>query len=227
MARVEEEHETAAELDVGLSEGRWTRDSLEFVRVLNLSDAVFAIAMTLLVTGITVPNLAGGQSLTDGLSDQVPEIIAFAITVVLIGRFWMAHHSQWSTYGSIVPPVVFATVVYLGAVAFLPFPTAVLGSYDGYTAAVVLQAVALALVSAMEVVVDLVAEANRCLRIERNAAQRRMTIVAGLVPVGVFVASIPVAFVSGTLAMWAWLLIIPANIAVGKALDPQRTTAQD
>ncbi|MCD9623517.1 TMEM175 family protein [Rhabdothermincola salaria] len=218
-----DERETGAELQAGLRQGRWTRDSLEFARLLNLSDGVFGFALTLLVTGITVPTLASGQSLSDGLGDQVPAIIAFTITVVLIGRFWMAHHSQWSTYGSIVPPVMFANVVYLGSVAFLPFPMAVLGRYDGQTAAVVLQAVALAVVSTMEVVVDVVADANDCLRIERNRAQRRRLVVAGLVPTAVFLASIPVAFVSGTLAMWTWLLIIPVELALDKVLDPERT----
>lgn len=220
---MDEEHETSVELEAGLRQGRWTRDSLEFARVLNLSDGVFGFALTLLVTGITVPALADGQSLTDGLGDELPAITAFAITVVLIGRFWMAHHSQWSTYGSIVPPVMFANVVYLGSVAFLPFPTAVLGRFDGVTAAVVLQAIALSVVSTMEVVVDVVADVNGCLRIERTRAQRRRLFVAGMAPTAVFLASIPVAFVSGTLAMWTWLLIIPVELAIDKVLDPERT----
>jgi hypothetical protein len=66
-------------------------DQLEFGRVVNYSDAVFAIASTLLVVGIGIPTVQAGR-LPDQLSDLGLEIMSFFISFLVIGYYWMAHH---------------------------------------------------------------------------------------------------------------------------------------
>lgn len=214
------------DVELGIETGRWLRGSEEFSRVLGFSDGVFGFALTLLVAGIVVPSLGEGQALTQALGDQVPEIVAFAISVVLIGRFWMAHHAQFGRFAAVEPGLMFLNVVYLGMIAFLPFPTAVLGRYEAATPGVVLMAVALAVVSVLEVVVTARATQQGCLRREDTPEKRRHGVVAGLAPAVLFLATIPLALADGATAMYCWLLILPLEWAIDRALDPDRRSAR-
>ena len=63
--------------------------------MLAFSDGLFAIAMTLLVVGITVPVLREGDSvgeLGDALGDLTGSFVSFLISFLVIGRYWVAHH---------------------------------------------------------------------------------------------------------------------------------------
>ena len=69
--------------------------------MLAFSDGVFAIAMTLLVVGITVP-ISDGDSvndLADALNDLTPNFVSFFISFAVIGRYWAAHHRFLSRGG--------------------------------------------------------------------------------------------------------------------------------
>lgn len=71
------------------------RDSVEFGRVLTFSDGMFAIAMTLLVVGIEVPDIPDTDSvdeLADALGDLSGSFVSFFISFAVIGRYWLAHH---------------------------------------------------------------------------------------------------------------------------------------
>jgi uncharacterized membrane protein len=72
--------------------------------VVGFSDAIFAIAMTLLVLQIEVSGLpAGGGSardMLDALADVLLEIASFAVSFYVIGRYWLAHHWFYSRRGS-------------------------------------------------------------------------------------------------------------------------------
>ena len=67
-------------------------EELEFDRVAFFSDAVFAIAMTLLVVGIGIPKVKEGGDLGEALSSKDAEIFSFFLSFVVIGFFWLAHH---------------------------------------------------------------------------------------------------------------------------------------
>ncbi len=78
------------------STGWHERGTDEFSRVLAFSDGLFAIAMTLLVVGISLPVLrvAGDEAeMVRALNDLGPQILSFVISFAVIGRYWYAHHS--------------------------------------------------------------------------------------------------------------------------------------
>jgi len=73
----------------------YPRGQEEFARVLAFSDGVYAIAMTLLVLSITLPNLMVENSereLLERLRDLSPQVVSFVISFAVIGRYWLAHH---------------------------------------------------------------------------------------------------------------------------------------
>jgi uncharacterized membrane protein len=115
--------------------GRHGRDSVEFARLVNLSDAVFAIAMTLLVLGLAVPDVAA-QELGSELRKVLPELVAFLLAFGLVASLWWQHHKLFARLGLVDRGLVGLTLAMLAAVALVPFPTGLIGSYPTTRAAV-------------------------------------------------------------------------------------------
>lgn len=190
-----------------LVRGVYRRGTDEFARAVFFSDAVFAIAMTLLVAGIDVP-ADGPGTLAQRLGDESGQIWSFFLSFAVIGYFWLAHHRLLSLVDRIDQRTMAVNLAYLGLIAFLPFPTALIGQASDSTAAVVLYAAAMALASLVETVLFELFRRADGLRIEVTADQRRRWLTASLVPVVVFAGSIPVAVLVGTTwALWSWALI--------------------
>ena len=190
----------------------YPRDSVEFNRVLAFSDGVFAIAMTLLVVGIVVPKLTDGSDvgeLADALNDLTSNLVSFFISFAVIGRYWLAHHEFFGLLSRIDQGAISLNLVYLAFIAFLPFPTALLGTYFENPLSVVIYAAAVGIISGMEVVAF--RHAYRAGLLERAISPQvyRWGVLNSLSPVGFFILSMPIAFVSTTLAVVSWFLVMP------------------
>ena len=92
------------------------------------SDAVIAIAITLLVLEISVPRVEN-DDLIDALLDQWPSYVAFIISFVVIGIMWVSHHSMFQRIARVDRGLLFVNLILLLGIAFLPFPTALLAGY--------------------------------------------------------------------------------------------------
>lgn len=196
------------------------RDSVEFARVLTFSDGMFAIAMTLLVVGIEVPDIPDTDSVSelwDALGDLYPSIISFVISFAVIGRYWMAHHQFFALLKGITVPLIGINLIYLLFIAFLPFPTGLLGNFFENPLAFAIYAVAVAVVSGMEVV--LLRGARRADLLTRPLSDDvyRWGVTQSLSPVIFFLASIPVAFlVDPSWAVAIWFLGIPFQLITNR-----------
>ena len=108
------------------------REHAKLERLTFFSDAVFAIAMTLLVIEVRLPELhpATDRSLVQALLDLLPNYIGFIISFLVIGRFWTGHHRLMAMITAADPALVRANLLLLMAIAFMPFPTAILSDYS-------------------------------------------------------------------------------------------------
>jgi uncharacterized membrane protein len=97
--------------------GRWGTNRLEA-----FSDGVFAIAITLLVLEIGVPE-SEFDDLWRGIAEQWPSYLAYATSFVTIGGIWLAHHGIVRRLAFANARVMRVNLLLLMAVAFLPFPT--------------------------------------------------------------------------------------------------------
>ncbi len=204
---------------------RYDRDSAEFARVLAFSDGLFAIAMTLLIVAVTVPHIAHGDNiheLADALNDLTPAFVSFFISFAVIGRYWLAHHQFISLLAAMDQGFVALNLLYLAFIAFLPFPTALLGEYFSNPLSVVIYAVNVAIVSGMEVVLFARAQNHDLLEKKLPRDVFRFGAAMSLAPVLFFLISIPVAFVSTTLAVCCWFLGIPLA-AIADRWKPEGT----
>ena len=188
----------------------------EFGRVMYFTDAVFAIAMTLLVE-IGVPETVEGApdhpaALLGAFADKGPLIFAFFLGCYIIGFYWAAHHRFMSWLEAVDRGFVLLTVVYLAFVALLPFPTGVLGEFEENPVAVVAYAVNMGAVSGMECVLFSHARRRRLFWEELPTDVYRWALGSSLLPVLAFALSIPVAFVVPLLSIALWFLAYPLQV---------------
>jgi uncharacterized membrane protein len=100
-------------------------------RVEAFSDGVFAIAITLLILEVRVPHPPGTTSI-DLLGELLrlwPSYFALVLSFVMIGIYWANHHYVFKLYEKTNHTLNLLNLLFLLCISFLPFPTAVLGSY--------------------------------------------------------------------------------------------------
>src|SRR4051812_13675499 len=103
-------------------------------RMMFFSDAVFAIAITLLVIEIEVPHLPHGANNSEhlaALANLSPHFIGYVISFAVIGVFWTGHHRAFSLALHFAPGLYLPNLALLGAIAFMPFSTAYLSENYG------------------------------------------------------------------------------------------------
>lgn len=102
----------------------------ETSRIEAFSDGVFAIAITLLILEVKVPDTAHGP-LAVGLLRQWPSYLAFLLSFVYIGVMWMNHHRMFTHIRRSNDTLLVLNLLLLLGVTAVPFPTAVLASSLG------------------------------------------------------------------------------------------------
>ena len=105
---------------------------MESRRVETLADGVFAIAMTLLVLEVKVPELPDpitGVAMVGALAGLLPSVAGFAVSFVILGMLWIGHHNQFHFIRRVDRPLLWINIFYLLCVAFVPFATAFITRY--------------------------------------------------------------------------------------------------
>jgi uncharacterized membrane protein len=116
-------------------ERRVERDT-ELERIVFFSDAVFAIAITLLVLEIRVPEGLSPTALIATLGGMWPRFASYLISFSLIGGFWRAHHRIFHYIEAYDQRLITLNLAFLMCVAFLPFSASLFGEYAGLRVAV-------------------------------------------------------------------------------------------
>jgi len=106
---------------------RITRD-----RIVTFTDGVLAIVVTLLVLEIAVPQLSQSEVETElpkRLLELLPDILSYATSFIILGFFWIAHDDQFHYIKRANRTLSWITIFYLMFIAFIPFSTALIGTY--------------------------------------------------------------------------------------------------
>jgi len=195
-------------------------NEIEFSRIGAFSDGVFAIAITLLVLNLNVPQHLHGESLGSALWAQRDDLFAYAISFAVIGRFWLIHHGFFGQVTGFDGRLIGLNLFYLAWIVLLPFSSRVLGDHGGAEAAVVLYAVNLtAVILAGRLMFD---HARRAGLSTISAEEARDARLGALLVAGVFLVSIPVAFLNAQIAPYCWLALFLAPLA-GRAVGVRRS----
>lgn len=101
---------------------------LNLNRVEAFSDGVFAVAITLLVFELKVPEVTNGATL-EALFGMLPEILIYIASFGIVGIFWIAHHTMFSYFVVANRTLLWLNLVFLMYVCSLPFAAAFINAY--------------------------------------------------------------------------------------------------
>lgn len=173
--------------------------------MITLSDALVAIAMTLLVLSIDVPDVPAGSNLGSALEGLWPEFFSWLLSFVILAILWRAQHFSLVALESAGGFLVAVHFVFLATISVIPFTSGLLGEFgdDGLATAIYAGNIALA-VLALDAF-DWLAK----LRGHHLPGADPIEPVADLVPALVFALSIPIALLwSAEIAQYFWISIL-------------------
>ena len=180
-------------------------NEVEFSRIVAFSDGVFSIAITLLVLNLGIGSHLPRGEVASALWDQRENLLAYAISFAVIGRFWLVHHRFFSTVTGFDTRLIALNLLYLGFIVLIPFSSEVLGDYGGQTPAVALYAANLATV--VLIGMYMAADARRAGLTSIDADAHHESNLRSLYIGGIFLLSIPVAFVAPGITTLLWLAL--------------------
>ena len=184
-----------------------------YERVVAFSDGVFAIAITLLVLQLDVPDLpdtVSGDELARALRDLAPQALSYFIGFAVIGAFWLGHHRFFDRLRGVDGLLMVLNLVFLAFISLMPFTTGVFGRFGHVEVSVVLYALNVVAASAADTAMLWAAMRRRLLE-PGAVGDPRWTVLDSFFPGIVFLCSIPVAFVDPSLAPWTWLGLLLAR----------------
>lgn len=191
-------------------EARETGSIAKNDRILALSDGLFAFAMTLLVLGLQVPtrDKISPAQLPRYVLSLHSSFLVWVISFLVIGSFWLGHHRLFDLLEGHDQRLAWLNLLLLLSIAFLPFPTGLIGQYGDTRFAVVFYAGSLFFSASVFMLMTWDASHDRrLLRKEASDEAVRVGLVRGATMQCVCLISIFASFVSLTAAIWSWLLI--------------------
>jgi TMEM175 potassium channel family protein len=208
---------------------------IEYDRVIFFSDAVFAIAITLLAVNLRVPDMADlnvGHML--GQTHTISAISGFAVSFAVIAFFWFGHHSTFRSIVALDRRMIALNLLFLGTIAFLPYPTDVLSQSNAETAGVIFYAICCAAAGLAEAGLWLYATYSKRGLVTDSVEPIRLFVLLRILRIpAIFALSIPIAVIKPRAAMYFWILIwisgalinrfTPASVAAAEADAPEQT----
>jgi uncharacterized membrane protein len=197
-------------------------------RIEAFSDAVFAIALTLLVLDIRLPEGSEGDDLLPALLALWPQFFAYVLSFVIIALNWIIHHRKFRVIERFDTALLWINLVLLMFIALVPFPTSVL-SDTGETPAVVLYALTVSMLSILQGLLWWYAKRRGFVSADVDEQLSRYVLLSILPAPLVFLASIPVAIlVAPDWAMYSWFLIFPVSVLIDRiAISRSRDSASE
>ena len=201
---------------------RYERESPEFDRSIAFIDGTFAVALTLLVTGLEVGENPHVWTSLSALNNEVgPQFVAFVISFAVISSYWLEHHRMIASFSAIDRPVIIANLFLLAAIVILPFSTKSVGDpgVENLSLPSAVLAVNVAAASALQTLVYVMACRRRLLASEPTRAEFSTQVASSLTPAAVFLISIPIAYlVTPGAAQLVWLSLFVLNPTVTRWL---------
>jgi uncharacterized membrane protein len=196
-----------------------TEYRLSKARLEALVDGIFAFAMTLLVTGLVIPQIAksdAASELPGKIAAMRPEFFSFIIAFFVLASFWQVHHRHFHSVRIVTPMLVRINLFILACVVLMPFTTNISGDYSEVLVAVDLFHINMFLLGSLflaqwwyltrtpEITSGLIGRSEVINGMRRSVVTPAISALA-----------FAIAFVEPTLSMATYLLIIPAFVIMG------------
>jgi uncharacterized membrane protein len=113
------------------------RKEFQLERIIFFSDAVFAIAITLLIIDVHIPYQEGltNRDLMEAVGNEIPALIGFFVSFFFIGTYWVIHHKMFGYVHRFDNRLIWINLFFLLSIVLLPFTTGIFGMYGNLSAA--------------------------------------------------------------------------------------------
>ena len=195
-------------------------------RVSAFTDAVLAIIMTILVLEVGVPSGLSEQSLREALDEIGSTLIAWIISFLLVGMYWVWHRDLFNKVRAVNRDVVWLNIVFLLPVSLIPFAAAVLGDYHDEAIALRLYGLVLLAVTAAKLVLYWYVQ-NRPQLLSTPPSRRtvRLGLLLSAAPASLYAVAMAVAGVSHQLSLAIYLAVPGAYFLLVTLLRDRPATA--
>jgi len=186
-------------------------------RIIFFSDAIIAIAMTLMALEIQVPDTVAVEQLRQGLLDMLPTLQNYMLSFLVVAIYWVEHHRMFKYVRRYDGGLVWLNLLFLALIVLVPFPTDLVDRFgDRDSLVVVIYAVCLALTGlALVVIWRYVTHRHRLVDADLDPALIKMVSWTRLVAPAVFLLSVPIALLNPVAAMYSWTAIFPLSFLPG------------
>jgi uncharacterized membrane protein len=185
-------------------------------RIISLSDGIFAFAITLLILNVVVPDGVTNQGLPAAMVALWPKYLAFLISFVVIGAYWVNHVRQLRVLRKYDKGLLWLNLSFLLFIVMIPFSTSVLSSFYGSLTTIV-YAANIAGAGYMSTILWAYATyKHRLVNANLGSGQVKRGIILHLISPVVFTLSIGIALVDNRAAQYSWI-----SIVVFSALAPK------
>jgi uncharacterized membrane protein len=182
-----------------------------FERILNFSDGVFAISITLMALSLSVPVLTGSSSgphLSAGLVAEWQSFLGYFISFFVIGMWWTVHHRYFQYLNGFDVRLLWLNLLFLLCVTLIPFLTNMIVIYHDSVLAVTLYALVQAVAGCiMYIIWKYSTDHQRFVEPSINPAFVRYLSTRSFIVILLFLASIPFAFISPIISQVSWAVV--------------------
>jgi uncharacterized membrane protein len=168
------------------------------------SDGVFAIVITLLVLELRVPEVHSSHELVEGLLELWPKFLSFVVSFIYVTIYWINHHQLFHMIKKSNRGLFWLNSLFLMCLTFIPFPTALIGSYPNERTSVIFYGWAMMATAVSFVAMKIYVFFGERLVDMKEAKPQRRYLVAGPL---FYLAAILLAYVNIRFSIAIYLLI--------------------
>lgn len=185
-------------------------------RLMAFSDGVIAVAITLLILEVRLPEGFGEMNDAELWSAVValwPRFAAFLLSFAVIGVYWMNHHRKMEKIVRADGGLRWLTLLFLLTICVIPFTTAVIAQNAGFVGTALYAGVMMMCGLSLALIWGYADRAGM-IDPETSRDEKRRVLAGTLLVPAIFAISVPLSLAHPDGAKLFWLLIIPANFAL-------------
>jgi len=165
-------------------------------RLCFFTDGVTAIIITILVLELKPPELSAGESLWEGITEEGNTFVAFVISFLLVGMYWVWHRDTFTHVRFVNRSAIWLNLLFLLPLSLIPFGASVLGDFAEDATALHVYGLILVAVTVMRTLLSLYLFRHPGLLWDPVSAHARR------VAAGLAAAPLAVYFVAMLIASW-------------------------
>lgn len=170
-------------------------------RLETLTDGIFAIAMTLLVLDLRVP---------DNIHDLArlgPNFFSFIISFLVLGNYWVANHTEFRFIRRSDHKLIWLSIFFNLFISLIPFSASLLGKFSNQKEAVIIYGLNLLLATLVHMAVWIHAtNKNRLVSSQLNKQMADIGTKLSLFSIIPYLLAIPFAFVDTRISIIIYAL---------------------